>query len=242
MLCLMTERRMDKNKFLQSLNTSISKREKQLAILIDPDVFDNSRAAYFLNTLPAQTTHLFVGGSTVEKDKTEATVIALKKYCSLPIFLFPGDESQITQKADGILFLSLISGRNSEYLIGQQVRSVSKLKDSNLEILPTGYLLIEGGNESAVERVSKTKPMSQDDIQAIVDTALAGDFLGMKLIYLEAGSGAKKPVNTEIISAVKKAINIPLFVGGGIKNEMQKKEAYAAGADLVVMGTFFENN
>ncbi len=233
---------MIKNKFIPSLNISISKKEKQLAILIDPDVFNNDKAEYFINKLPSQTTHLFVGGSSVEKDKTEATVIALKKYCSLPIFLFPGDESQITQKADGILFLSLISGRNPEYLIGQQVRSVSKLRNSSLEILATGYLLIEGENESAVERVSKTKPMPQHDIQAIVDTALAGEFLGMKLIYLEAGSGAKKPVNTEIISAVKEAINIPLFVGGGIKNEIQKKEAYDAGADLVVMGTFFENN
>ncbi len=233
---------MVKNKFIQSLATSISKKEKLLAILIDPDVFDNSEVEYFLNKLPYQTTHLFVGGSTVEKDKTEATVIALKTHSSLPIFLFPGDVTQITQKADGILFLSLISGRNPEYLIGQHVRSVSKLRDSSLEILATGYILIEGGNESAVERVSETKPMSHNDIQAIVDTALAGEFLGMKLIYLEAGSGAKFPVNTNIISAVKEAINIPLFVGGGIKNEVQKKEAYNAGADLLVMGTFFENN
>ncbi len=233
---------MVKKEFIQSFKTSISKKEKLLAILIDPDVFDNSETEYFLNSLPSQTTHLFVGGSTVENDKTETTVIELKKYSSLPVFLFPGDESQITKKADGILFLSLISGRNSEYLIGQQVRSISKLRNSNLEIIAMGYLLIEGGNQSAVERVSETTPMPQDDVQAIVDTALAGEYLGKKLIYLEAGSGAKFPINTNVISAVKKAIRIPLLVGGGIKNEMQKEEAYDAGADMVVMGTFFENN
>ncbi len=232
---------MVKKEFFQSFTTSISKKEKLLAILIDPDVFDNSETEYFLNTLPSHTTHLFVGGSAIENNKTEATVIKLKKYSSLPIFLFPGDESQITQEADGILFLSLISGRNPEYLIGQQVRSISKLRNSNLEIIATGYILIEGGNLSAVERVSETAPMSQDGIQAIVDTAIAGEYLGKKLIYLEAGSGAKYPVHPNIISAVKKAITIPLLVGGGIKSEKQKKEAYEAGADMVVMGTFFEN-
>jgi len=231
---------MVKKKFLQSFITAVSKKENLLAILIDPDVFVNSETEYFLNTLPSQTTHLFVGGSAVEKDKTEATVIALKKYSSLPIFLFPGNESQVTKKADGILFLSLISGRNPEYLIGQQVKSISKIRNTSLEIIATGYLLIEGGNQSAVERVSETTPMLQDDIQAIVDTALAGQYLGMNLIYLEAGSGAKFPVHPNVIRAVKKAISIPLVVGGGIKNEMQKKEAYDAGAAMVVMGTYFE--
>ncbi len=226
----------------QSFISASAENKKLLAILIDPDVFDNSETEYFLNKLPSNTTHLFVGGSTVEKDKTEATVTALKKYSLLPVFLFPGDESQITNKADGLLFLSLISGRNPEYLIGQQVKAVSKLRINTLAIIPTGYMLIDGGNQSAVERVSDTIPMPQENIQAIVDTALAGEYLGKKLIYLEAGSGAKFPVNTSIIKAVKKAIGIPLLVGGGIKNKVQKKEAYDAGADMVVMGTFYENN
>lgn len=231
---------MVKKEFFQSFINAVSKKEKQLAILIDPDVFDNSETEHFLNKLPSKTTHLFVGGSTVEKDKTEATVTSLKTNSSLPIVLFPGDESQITLKADALLFLSLLSGRNPEYLIGQQVRAISKLRDTNLEIIATGYILIFGGNPSAVERVSETSPMPQEDIQAIVDTAKAGEYLGKKLIYLEAGSGAKFPVNSSVIKAVKKAINIPLIVGGGIKNDKQKKEAYDAGADMVVMGTIFE--
>lgn len=241
MPCLTKEERMVK-KFYQSFVTASVESKKLLAILIDPDIFNNSEAEYFLNKLPSNTTHLFVGGSTVEKNKTKTTVTELKKYSSLPVFLFPGDESQITNKADALLFLSLISGRNPEYLIGQQVKAVSKLSENSLTIIPTGYILIDGGNKSAVERVSNTTPMSQDGIQTIVDTALAGEYLGKKLIYLEAGSGAKFPVKTNVISAVKNAISIPLLVGGGIKSEIQKQEAYDAGADMVVMGTFFENN
>jgi len=183
-----------------------------------------------------------VGGSTVENGETETTVTSLKKDSSLPIILFPGNESQITNKADALLFLSLISGRNPKYLIGQQVKAVSKLRRNHLEVIPTGYILIDGGIQSTVEKVSETSPISQNNIQAIVDTAKAGEYLGKKLIYLEAGSGAKFPVNTNVISAVKKEIQIPLLVGGGIRTENQKREAYKAGADMVVMGTFFENN
>ena len=227
--------------FYQSFINSIAAGKKHLAVLIDPDVFDNSISEAFLNKIPKQTTHLFVGGSTVEKGKTEATVSSLKSFSSLPIFLFPGDRSQITEKADGLLFLSLLSGRNPEYLIGQQVKAISKLKNTSLEIMSMGYILIDGGNESTVSKVSNTLPMSQEDIQSIVDTAKAGEYLGKKLIYLEAGSGAKFPVNKYVINAVKEAITIPLLVGGGIKTEIQKQEAFDAGADMVVMGTVFES-
>ena len=214
--------------------------KKLLAVLIDPDIFDNSQSEAFLKNLPQQTTHLFVGGSTVENGKTEATIASLKKYSSLPIFLFPGDQSQITENADVLLFLSLLSGRNPEYLIGQQVKAISKLRETSLEIISMAYILINGGNESAVSRVSNTLPMEQDNVQGIVDTAKAGEFLGKKLIYLEAGSGAKFPVNKNVIQAVKKVINVPLIVGGGINTEDQKQEAFEAGADMVVMGTVFE--
>ncbi len=226
--------------FYKSFLKRIAKNEKQLAILIDPDKFTISDTNSFLNKIPKATTHLFVGGSTVKNDETEKIVKALKTETKLPIFLFPGDYSQITPKADVLLFLSLLSGRNAEYLIGQQVKSISKLKNSSLEIISTGYILIDGGNDSAVSKVTKTKPLSQKNIEYIVDTALAGQFMGAKLIYLEAGSGAKFPVKPEIISEVKKAINIPLIVGGGIRTEEQKQAAYKAGADMVVMGTAFE--
>jgi len=225
----------------QSILSETTKGKKLLAILIDPDVFEISETATYLQELPKETTHIFVGGSIVEAKKTEATVSEIKKNTSLPIVLFPGDVSQITNNADGLLFLSLLSGRNPEYLIEQQIKAVSKLRNSDLEVISTGYILIDGGTISAVERVSNTKPIPQNNIQKIVNTAVAGELLGSKLIYLEAGSGAKIPVHSKIISTVKKEINIPLIVGGGIKTETQKQNAYTAGADLVVMGTVFEN-
>ncbi|WP_026451075.1 geranylgeranylglyceryl/heptaprenylglyceryl phosphate synthase [Aequorivita capsosiphonis] len=226
--------------FYNSFLKLISKREKLLSILIDPDKFDISEVKAFLNIIPKETTHLFVGGSIVANDETEETVRALKTETKLPIFLFPGDHSHITPLADALLFLTLLSGRNAEYLIGQQIKSISKLKDSALEIIPTGYILIDGGNDSAVSKVTKTEPLPQEDIEKIVHTALAGQFMGAKLIYLEAGSGAKFPVKPEIISEVRRAIKIPLIVGGGIKTEAQKQNAYKSGADMVVMGTAYE--
>lgn len=212
-----------------------------LAVLIDPDKFDNQTAAVFLRKLPSEVTHLFVGGSTVEPAQTEATVKAIKAETSLPVVLFPGHYTQITEAADALLFLSLLSGRNPEYLIGQQVKSVGLLRNSSLEIIPAGYLLIDGGRECAVQKVSKTEPLPQENIQNIVNTALAGQFSGKKLIYLEAGSGASNPVSTEIISEVRAALNIPLIVGGGIRSSAGLKKAFSAGADMVVIGTAFEN-
>ena len=214
--------------------------QKQLTVLIDPDKFNESQAENFLNNLPDEVTHLFVGGSTVEADKTDRTVAAIKCYSDLLIIIFPGDYTQITEKADGLLFLSLLSGRNPEYLIEQQVKSISRLKNSNLEIIPTGYILIDGGNESAVQRISSTSPMSQNNIEAIVNTALAGQFSGKQLIYLEAGSGAINHVSLEIIREVKNVLSIPLIVGGGIKNSAQLSAIYKAGADMAVIGTAFE--
>lgn len=218
----------------------LSENKKGLAILIDPEKFIPTESESFLKSIPKDTTHLFVGGSTVPKDKTEATVKALKNHTALPVFIFPGDYTQITEAADGLLFLSLLSGRNPEYLIGQQVKGASMLKGSNLDIIPTGYILIEGGNDSAISRVSNTPPIPQDEIEKIVNTAFAGQLLGAKLIYLEAGSGAKRHVSTAIVSAVKKTLSIPLIVGGGIKSEAQKQEIYHAGADMIVMGTIYE--
>ena len=137
--------------------------------------------------------------------------------------------------------MSLISGRNPEYLIEQHIKAVPKLLNAGLEIIPTGYLLLDGGNQSAVARVSKTKPIQQDEIELIKNTALAGEMLGKQLVYLEAGSGALIPVSEKVIAEVKRDLNIPLIVGGGIRNATQLKKAYKAGADLVVIGTAFEN-
>jgi len=187
-------------------------------------------------------THIFVGGSKVKDKVTEDLVHEIRKNTKLPIILFPGDVSQITPEANALLYLSLISGRNPDYLIGKHVESVSKLRHSELEIIPTGYILIENGKETAVERVSETLPMSRHNIQVVVDTALAGQLLGLQLVYLEAGSGATHPVEKEMISEVKKALDIPIIVGGGIRTKQQLNEAYKAGADLVVIGTAIEED
>lgn len=223
-----------------SIQAAANLQQKQLCILIDPEKFAVEETAVFLRNLPAQTTHLLVGGSIVEPGMTETVVKELKRYTAKPVILFPGDHTQITDTADGLLFLSLLSGRNPEYLIGEQTKAVSKLRNSPLEVIPTGYILVEGGNHSAVARVTQTPPMSQENISAIVDTAKAGEFMGAKLIYLEAGSGAKIPVSVAIIEAVKTELHIPLIVGGGIRNSEQLQAAYNAGADLVVMGNVFE--
>ena len=213
-----------------------------LAVLIDPEKFDPSRAQKFLRKIPFLTTHIFIGGSTVTPEDLEKCTEAIKAETDLPVVLFPGDHRQVSNKADALLFLSLLSGRNPDYLIGQQVRAVPFIRKTQLEVIPTAYLLIDGGKKCAVERVSDTKPLSQHNISEIVDTALAGVYAGKKLIYLEAGSGALNPVSSEIISAVKEAVDVPIVVGGGIRSSKQLSIAYDAGADLVVVGTAFENN
>lgn len=231
-----------KKNILENIIATADKRQL-LAVLIDPDKMELNALSLFINRVNKSiATHIFVGGSTVAKDVTEILVTALQKLTKLPIVLFPGDVTQIANKADAILYLSLISGRNSEYLIGKHVKAVAKLKTTNLEIIPTGYILIESGKETAVQKVTGTKPLSRTNNRLVTDTAKAGEFLGMKLMYLEAGSGAKQPVPIEMISQVKNELNIPLIVGGGIRNKKQLEAAYNAGADLVVIGTAFEED
>lgn len=227
--------------FYKTIKENQQEGHKMLAILIDPEKFNPDSAAGFLQKIPPQTTHLFVGGSTVFNNETDRVVQSLKEKSALPVFLFPGDHSQIAGRADALLFLSLLSGSNPEYLIGQQLKSVSKIKNTSLEVIPTAYILIDGGTESAVARVTQTQPIPQTEIRKITHTALAGQYMGSALVYLEAGSGAKNPVSSEIIKSVKKAVHLPVIVGGGIKNEVQRMNAYRAGADMVVMGTAFEN-
>lgn len=227
----------------QNIITAIAEGKKLLAVLIDPDKMLPEALPSFIKKLHTSVaTHIFVGGSTVKDLVTDTLVTTLKKLTHLPVIIFPGDVTQITNKADALLFLSLISGRNPEYLIHKHVASVSKLRTTHLEVISTGYLLIENGKETAVQRVSKTEPMAQNNVQHIVDTAKAGELLGMKLIYLEAGSGALKPVSADIISEVRKDIQIPLIVGGGIRHINALNKAYKAGADMVVIGTAFEDD
>lgn len=228
----------------KNIYTAQTQNKQLLAILIDPDKFvaEHAFAKAYLEKLPSQTTHILVGGSTDPENSIEIVVKTLKQHTNIPIILFPGNYMQITPEADGILFLSLLSGRNPEYLIGQQVKGASQVQKSNLEVIPTGYILIDGGKETAVQRVSETLPISQKEVDTIVNTTLAGQYLGKKCIYLEAGSGALQPVAIPIIKAVSEAIDIPLIVGGGIRSQKAMQDAYQAGATMVVIGTAFEED
>lgn len=216
--------------------------EKLLAILLDPDKIQWQNINQLIAKIKlSPATHIFVGGSIVLSDTMSKLIDAVRE-SNLPIFIFPGHPAQISPNADGLLLLSLISGRNPDYLIGHHVNAAHKVKNSGLEIIPTAYILIDGQTESAVKRVSKTVPLSQGDIEIIVSTAIAGELIGNKLIYLEAGSGAQKCVSPEIIEAVCANTNIPVIAGGGITSAAQIAEAYTAGASLVVIGTAFEND
>ncbi|TXD46824.1 geranylgeranylglyceryl/heptaprenylglyceryl phosphate synthase [Polaribacter sp. IC073] len=227
----------------QNILSAREQGKKLLAVLIDPEKMNvENIPAFFKKVHRSIATHILVGGSTDKDNQTENVVTAIKKATNLPVILFPGDVSQISHKADGILFLSLISGRNPEYLIEQQIKAAPILKDSNLEILSTGYILIDGKKETATQKVSNTKPIAQENLELILNTALAGQFAGKKLIYLEAGSGARVPVEENIISLVRKNLAIPLIVGGGIRSKEQLEIAFNAGADIVVIGTAFEND
>ncbi|MFK6999335.1 geranylgeranylglyceryl/heptaprenylglyceryl phosphate synthase [Flavobacterium oreochromis] len=218
-------------------------KQKLLAILIDPDKVE--LAAFHLlikkiNKSPA--THIFIGGSVVQNFIIDELIIELRKECKLPILIFPGHPSQISHKADGILFLSLLSGRNPEFLIEHHINAIDLLEKSKLEIIPTGYILINGGKQTAVERVSKTTPIARNNINLAYKTAKAGEYLGCKLIYLEAGSGALEKVPIEMIQQISQNLAIPIIVGGGIRTKKSIQESYQAGADMIVIGTAFEND
>jgi putative glycerol-1-phosphate prenyltransferase len=217
--------------------------QKSLAILLDPDKVDIKNIEVSVNNILKQKAdYVFVGGSLLSKDITKKLVKKLKKRLSIPVILFPGNPQQITEQADGILFLSLISGRNPDYLIDKQVIAAPLLAQTKLEIIATGYMLIEGGKLSATEYITNTKAIPRKKPDIALATALAGEMLGMKMIYLEAGSGAKKSVPLKMIKTVSDKIKVPVIVGGGIKNRKQMLKAFNAGADIVVVGTAFENN
>ena len=227
----------------QEIINSKAKGIKLLAILIDPDKVSLGKSLNLIekiNQSPA--THIFVGGSSFNGNHLDELILELKSKIRLPILLFPGNPSQISDQSDGILFLNLISGRNPEYLIEHQVNAAPIIEKTALEVISTGYILVENGKETAVERISQTKPLDRNNIEYVCQTAKAGEYMGNKLIYLEAGSGAEKAIPLEMIEKVSQKIKIPLLVGGGIRTKTAIENAFKAGADLVVIGTAFENN
>lgn len=220
-----------------------SENKKLLAILLDPDkIIWEQLDDLITKVQQSPATHIFIGGSLVESDRMDDLIIRLKDKIKIPLVLFPGNPSQISDKADAILFLSLISGRNPNYLIEHQVQAAPLIKKTQLEVISTGYMLIGSGRSTAVELVSRTLPLARENYDYALATAQAGEMLGNKLIYLEAGSGAVLPVPLEMISTVGQNISIPLIVGGGIVDLIGIQNAFDAGADLVVIGTAFENN
>lgn len=220
-----------------------AKGRKNFAVLVDPDNYDRERLASLLHKADESGVDMiFVGGSLLTHDHLDESISLIKSLTQIPVILFPGSVMQINNKADGLLFLSLISGRNPELLIGKHVIAAPYLKTSGLEILPTGYMLIESGPITTVQYVSNTLPIprSKDDIA--VSTAIAGEMLGLKLIYMDAGSGAQMPVPVSMIRSVKKNIGIPLIIGGGIRSANLAADAANAGADIVVVGNAIEQD
>lgn len=213
---------------------------KHIIPLIDPDKYNRTIIEALANSANVPPI-VFVGGSMVTKN-TEDVVANIKSILgqSTDVALFPGDYGQLAQSADALLFLSLVSGRNAEYLIGQHVKAAPIVRRLGIEVIPTAYMLIDGGKITSVQYVSCTMPLPNDKPDLSVATAMAAEMLGHKMIYLEAGSGALTPVPQHIISSVRKNTSIPLIVGGGLRTPEVVNEAFEAGADLVVVGTAFE--
>lgn len=228
--------------FYQNSIHKKSVNQKQLALLVDPDKYSQESLALFVElakeTLPDC---IMVGGSLVA-GSVEQVVQYIKSHTNIPVVLFPGNSHQLCNEADALLLLSLLSGRNADFLIGQHVVAAKAIRDSGIESISTGYILIDGGCSTSVEYMSNTKPIPRDKVEIIVATAIAGELIGNRMVYLEAGSGAINPVSKEAIQAVRQAISLPIIVGGGIRTVEQAKDAYLAGADMIVVGNSLEKD
>lgn len=230
-------------KIKNSLYKKFSDGKKRFAVLIDPDKStDNLIKKIAIAAEKSAVDFIFYGGSLLTSNDYDRYISILKDQCDVPVILFPGNNLQISRKADGILLLSLISGRNPELLIGKHVIAAPYLRASDLEIIPTGYILVDSGKQTTVSYMSNTTPVPSDKASIAVCTALAGEMLGLKLIYLDAGSGAINPVPAKMIREVRENISIPLVVGGGIKNAARAVSISRSGADLVVVGNAIEND
>ncbi|HMG17020.1 MAG TPA: geranylgeranylglyceryl/heptaprenylglyceryl phosphate synthase [Saprospiraceae bacterium] len=216
-------------------------REKHLAILIDPDKITIPELDPLFDLIHHSRVHyVFIGGSLLTGTQFSETIEVIRSKTTLPIILFPGSIYQISEHADAILFLSLISGRNADLLIGKHVEAVPLLIQSKLEIIPTGYILVDGGVNTTVSYISNTFPIPADKAEIAKCTALAGQYLGLQTMYLDSGSGALNPVNKKMIQSVASSVSVPLIVGGGIRTPQMVFDAAFAGADIVVIGNVLE--
>ena len=226
-----------------SLVEKKKQQKKSFALLIDPDKVNDKRMEELIHLAnDAKVDYLMVGGSLVISDYLESCVQLIKKHVDIPVILFPGSPSQITKHADALLYLSLISGRNPELLIGQHVVSAPFVKQSGLEIMSTGYMVIDGGAPTTVSYISNANPLPSDKTEIAMCTAMAGEMLGMKLIYMDAGSGAKRAISESMIQKVASCIAVPLIVGGGITDPEKAYLNCKAGADIIVVGNAIEKD
>lgn len=216
--------------------------KKRIAVLLDPDKLNNEQAKYYGEKIENSPADMILAGGSMVSNSVSEIIKAIKEVTNKPIILFPGSSSQFCEEADALLMLSLISGRNPEYLIGEHVKSAFRIKKSGIETIATGYLLIDGGKTTAVQYISNTMPLPADKPDLVAATAIAGELLGLKNIYLEAGSGALNPVKKEVIKEVRKYTSLPIMVGGGMRNLDAINQAFEAGADIAVIGTAFEKN
>ncbi len=226
-------------KFKDLLNKLTRSKQALLAILIDPDKF-NPELIRLANA--SKVSCFLVGGSLLEKGNVKTTVKKIKALSSIPVILFPGDETQLSKEADGLLLLSLLSGRNADYLIGKHILAAPRIKKMKIPFLSTAYLLINDGEPSSTQKITNTKPLDPKNKITIINTAIAAEQLGFKAIYLEAGSGAKTSVSAALIKRIKTEVSIPVIVGGGIDSEQKAVKAIGAGANMIVVGNALEKN
>ncbi len=215
---------------------------KKIAVLIDPDQEQEKIIRIATSCANSKVDIILVGGSLTSKDIFKQTIASIKSVCNIPIYIFPGNEFMIDDSADGILFLSLLSGRNPEYLIGKQVIAAPILAKSQLEVIPTAYLLIDGGRETSVSYISNTKPIPADKSNIALATALAGKMMGMQCVYMDAGSGAFHSIPPTMVQTVAQGTQLPIIIGGGIRSGKTAQQLFDAGANLVVVGNGVEEN
>ena len=229
---------------LNSLRDRHRQGKKSIAVLVDPDkVEDTTRLQQLINLANENCVdYFFVGGSLVTTTNLSDVVKVIKENVAIPVILFPGNAIQIEPNADALLFLSLISGRNPELLIGQHVVAAPIIKNTRLEVIPTGYILVNSGRTTSVAYISNTMPIPDDKYSLAACTAMAGEMLGLQAIYMDAGSGAEKEISARMISTVRKAVNVPLIIGGGINTSRKAITALEAGADMIVIGNALEKD
>jgi putative glycerol-1-phosphate prenyltransferase len=229
---------------IKTLRERYRQGKKSIGVLVDPDKAEDTSKLLQLINLASENCvdYFFVGGSLITTSNLSLVVNLIKENVTIPVILFPGNSMQVEPAADALLFLSLISGRNPELLIGQHVVAAPIIRNSKLEVIPTGYLLINSGRTTSVAYISNTTPIPDDKYSLAACTAMAGEMLGLQSIYLDAGSGAEKEISAKMIATVRKAVGVPLIVGGGINTSQKAVNALEAGADMIVIGNSLEKN